>query len=395
MIQLQSCKYCILTSRENMHKFFILLTLALIPFSSFTMEKEKPIRIRSGMRGMYAAEDVNADQVMRALMDKKPESEIIDLLNTSPLNINSLVRHERRNAVRGGLFNQEVISILKCTIEYCNPNNKKHIQLIESILEKGALLEQPADDCWDPYLITALKVSSLHENNLNIVKLLVDSGANVNFRFTDNNGYGDSALDEAIRHYYINAEDIKYLLKLGADPNNYNKEGITTLAALAKFKKIHEAKVKDKNGSWQTIHLGSEAQFKNSVTILLEYGADITKKQKIYDSQTNQSVEKSNYELLKPLVPELDDIIEKVETNKETNKLKIKTAQKYILDFTKAAENNLYAHQSIIIANKSFNLSASITGSRCPALCYQLNPNYLPQERPQYPLGWNTAIQVD
>lgn len=200
----------------------------------------------------------------------------------------------------------------------------------------------------------AVRQAAKDDNNLSIVKLLIEFGINVNSRIINKYGDGDSALDEAVKYYHAGTECIDYLLTLGADTNVRNKDGFTPLATLAKYFGI--------------------AQFKSErveyiLEKLLEHGAEITEVQEYYYNKGLCYAVESNYSMLKPLVPKLDTIINKVK-DKVANKLRIRnlTVQKLVDDLKKAAEEKVYANQPIRVSSQTFNLNKEIVSTRCPKL---------------------------
>ncbi len=95
-----------------------------------------------------------------------------------------------------------------------------HIEIVKTLLEKGANVNDNDNDNSDEY--DALMLASLH-GHVEIVKLLTEKGADVNKR-----GYeGDTALTRAVLMNRI--EIIKILIKAGANINETTNSGWTPL----------------------------------------------------------------------------------------------------------------------------------------------------------------------
>jgi hypothetical protein len=364
-----------------------LLFLGLSTFSLSGMEKEKqieeePIHIRTGMSETDPVEDKNADVIMAKLKNGAPISEITELLNTRNININSSVISPWRLSIN---------TILSCALEYCNPNKKDHVKLIKKlILEKGATLKQPQVKVnlgdGKSYVLIALENAIRYDMNFEIIDFLIEQGADVNFRYINEKRLSDSALHRALRYFQGKTKCIDYLLEKGADANaftrdsdlsvDYDKNKLTPLA-LWTLNFIYKHDNQDK---YCTIE-----QFKLVVKKLLEHDADINNKQRVYDAKTGY-IMKSNYELLKPLLPNLDDIIKKVEDKKKHN---------ISVDFANAPQNKLkrnYADHSVTIKNQEFRLNEAFLSIRCPSLCKHLNPDYMSEADRQ---RWLTVKEVD
>jgi hypothetical protein len=157
------------------------------------------------------------------------------------------------------------------------------------------------------------------------------------------------------KYYDREPKRIYDLLEAGADPNTNDGDGYTPLGRLAAFLKLAK---NDRNFNLELY------QFEAVIETLLRHGAEIHKTQNVYNELTNKSVEISDYDMLKPLIPDLDTIIKKVEVKKKP--------KKFAADLKKAFENKLRANQSINIKGQTFDLHKEILSTRCPSLSLQL-----------------------
>lgn len=328
-----------------------------MPFSLCGMEKEKLIPTRKVFANVSdAEEDRNADTIITKLSVNDPLSEIIDLLNTRKINFDSYVKVKRA-----------IYTILRCTLERCDPNNEEDVKFVALVLQKTSLKQQFLEDSdWEPYLFYAIEKAAKNNMNLTIVKLLVEHGADVNFRFVNKEGNGKSALHWAVCCFNGDMRCIDYLLEEGADTNALSGRKYTPLAILAgRFDLKNEPKI-------NLIPMPHVDQCELLVKRLLEYGADINKKQKIYNWDKKNRTKQSNYEMLKPLMPNLDTIIKKTEEQKR----KALSDKKHAGDFIKGHANNLGANFSTTIKKISFKVNQEILSARCPSLCLAINPYY-------------------
>jgi ankyrin repeat protein len=340
-----------------------LLLLGLSIFSLSGMEKEKAIQMYESSEiidGKCPIEDENTYLIMKAFMDKKSISEITHLLNTLNININSQVKINTIYTYYG-----EIYTLLRFILEQCNPNIQADVELVKLILQKGASLKQQPSIGWHPYLFYAID-QARKNNNLSIVKLLIEHGADVHFHCDENKKGHISALHYALYYFYGDTKCIiDYLLENGADANARDKRGYTPLAILAdRFTIVMEAFKSNAYNFTPNFEL-----FELVAEKLLENGADIYAKQERYEYDKG-FVKKSNYDLLKPIMPNLDDIIKKAEDKKRTKKLAIDLKNA-------AAANNKHANQSIIVSNRESKLHEAFLSIRCLGLCFELNPNYI------------------
>ena len=161
--------------------------------------------------------------------------------------------------------------------------NKASIQDIQKAIEQGANVNAKS---------VPLKYAILWRNN-DVVKLLLDHGANVNAR----DKFGRTTLSYAIR--LGNLETIKLLLQAGASVNARDKyEGQTALMWAVWWRNVDMVKVdivkllveyganvnaRDKIGS-TALMLAAQERRTESVKLLLSYGADVNTKDQ--DGQT-------------------------------------------------------------------------------------------------------------
>ena len=212
-----------------------------------------------------------------------------------------------------------------------------------------------------------------HYGNNEVAKLLIDAGADVNLR----NSFLMTPLHKAASHY-DRISIVKLLIDKGADINAQNEYRETPLhracsdevvTLLVEAGSILEAL----NTFGQTPLLYFIFQMKydierqrllNAASTLLSYGANI------YAQNKNH---KTAYELLKPYMSDLDEIIEigKQECAKRIiQQLARKTQQKLQNDWLKFAQSTYPNIKSSIIkvGNTQFPYSAAIASARCPAL---------------------------
>jgi ankyrin repeat protein len=334
-----------------MGTLFTLLLVTLVPFSLCGMEKEKPIRIREAMGDAYdTPQDRNADTIITKLSLNYPLSEITDLLNSRKVNINYHIK-----------IGRGVYTILRCTLDRCNPNNEDDVKFVTFVLQKASLEQQPLkqqpseDSDWEPYLFYAIDQAFKNNMNLTIVKLLVEKyGADVNFRFVNENGNGKSALHWAVCCFNGDTHCIEYLLEKGAHTNALTDSGYTPLAILAGRLNF----IKDCNSN--RLMLGPNLNLSERVVKrLLEHGADINIRQRDYADVKN-SIELSNYDLLKPLMPNLGTIIKEVKNENQIIK--------FAAYFKKTFEEKRQANHSISISGQEIKLNKEILTIRCPKL---------------------------
>lgn len=109
-----------------------------------------------------------------------------------------------------------------------------HSGVVKYLIEKGADVNHVQKG---GYANTALYAAVLHPNNSEVIKILVNAGANINQRSYYNLFPGRTPLYEAVLggNYYI--ENVKTLIELGADPNIKTKAGETPLMMAVRLKK--------------------------------------------------------------------------------------------------------------------------------------------------------------
>jgi hypothetical protein len=156
-------------------------------------------------------------------------------------------------------------------------------------------------------------------------------------------------------------EQINDLLDQGADVNARLSDGRTPLGLVADRYQTVSKQMECKRliaslSDEKTVDDDDLKSLEHIIESLLEHGANIDTKQLFYDYAKRVRVEKRTYNILKSLIPNLDDIIIKVKNKKN------------IPDFTLAAEKELKANQSITIKGREFKLSEVFLGARCPEL---------------------------
>jgi ankyrin repeat protein len=387
--------------------FSSLLLGTLVPFSLSSMEKEKPIQIHDGIKASDSEEDRNADLVVKAFLEQKPISEINNLLNTRNINFNYHVKLPPLFPVNTRpVYNhniKEIFTILRCTLEYCDPNKEEDVKLVKRILKDTNLIKQHPSGDWEPYLLFAINKATQKNNDLSIVKLLVRQGADINLHFAKGrlSPWGISALHCALVNFDNDTKCIDYLLKKGADANARSTIGhyigYTPLAILAtRLEYFNKLKI-----NFPDIWESYLKQFELAVEKLIENGAKISKSQVIPDDNRDRSRSilqealvqknnyilkmKNNYDLLKPFMPNLDTIIKRAKDKKK----KIESEKKYSGDLKNALteklpKNHQIENRLLHIRNQKFSLHEPILSTRCPNLCLELNHNYKKEEHPQF-----------
>lgn len=183
-------------------------------------------------------------------------------------------------------------------------------------------------DVIDPSGNTPLTLACTKKAPLEIIKMLISTGANVNFSNKD----GDTPLTLACTGVDSSVEVIEYLLKQGANINHANKKGYTALAIACSVKSLPIIKCLiqadasmhslDNDGNsplhLASLHLASSKLFKNPpisidiIKVLVEAGADPNQKNKTGRTPLFHVCEANHAEgiaFLLPLTKELNAVI--------------------------------------------------------------------------------------
>ena len=220
----------------------------------------------------------------------------------------------------------ELRELEKSKLEQVNTNNIKPIintELIEAIqngnleivkllIEKGADINDTFEVKigYNTYYMTPLIYSS-YLGNLSLVKYLVENGANVNAK----GKYGDMALGTALEKGHL--EIVKYLIEHGADINAKGKYGDTALKVasekghleMVNYLVEHGADVNTKGKYDDTaLRTASEKGHLEIVKYLAEHRADVNAESKYGDTALGTALEKENLEMVKYLVGKGADI---------------------------------------------------------------------------------------
>jgi len=128
---------------------------------------------------------------------------------------------------------------------------------------------------------------AFEHSQLNIVKLLIKRGYDVNEQMIGHFGFGDNSMDDEVLSYPIieatrrESEDlVKYLLERGANPNNIGPDGCIALhfahnVEIAKLLIEAGSDINFANDEGYTpLHLAVETKNVETTRFLLESGAD-------------------------------------------------------------------------------------------------------------------------
>ena len=163
---------------------------------------------------------------------------------------------------------------------------KGHKEVVNILLDAGALVDKSSRDRTTP-----LHVASNYHVPIDIVKLLIDNGAQLDIR----NGMGQTPLILATGHAYegtCNAK-VKLLLDAGALVNKADEDGYTPLmwTAIRGFPDITLTLInggadidKANNKGWTPLRLAEIYGHEEVAKLLLERGADPQYKTLVYNS---------------------------------------------------------------------------------------------------------------
>lgn len=164
-------------------------------------------------------EKYSDDVIYRAIYRNKSLEELRELLN----NIPDDQKQRIVNYTDYKHFTPLIYLLISPDIYYSNADR---INIIKLLVENGADVNITIrDGVWQTDVNTALMKAVTHNNSTNIIKLLLDYGANINT--TDI--YGRTALMYAAKSYYNRPEIIKLLLDYGANINATDIYGQTAL----------------------------------------------------------------------------------------------------------------------------------------------------------------------
>lgn len=149
--------------------------------------------------------------------------------------------------------------------------DRGNTQILSLLIQSGSEL-----DSKDKYDMTPLSIYLIRqENKPELVKLLLENGASVNF--VDNCGHG-------YLHNCDNSDTIKEILKYGPDPNLQNSINETPLYIKVLHKRLNCARTllefkADPNiakaGGWTPLHIAANEGYRDFVKDLIRFGANV------------------------------------------------------------------------------------------------------------------------
>ena len=162
----------------------------------------------------------------------------------------------------------------------CKHIHEKKLDLVKLLLENGA---DPnlRDNQGNNSIINAC-YDDVFKNSNEIIKMLSNYKTNINLQNTD----GDTALILSCKHIVFKEKNIKVLLENGADPNIQNKDGFTALMLLCEELDVHYNMEIYNIYYFTIIKSNRDITFKKYnakyhiiyMKILLEYNSDISLK---------------------------------------------------------------------------------------------------------------------
>lgn len=334
-----------------------LLLATLLPLSAYSMEQEQ-----QNMKVEFKKETKFAEIITAKEQAKWFESMATCIeyyrIDRNKKNIPEVTKYSKNIRLRV----QE--SIAKECINKVHPNYQSTLLILACLSREKMIAKFFLNAGADPNLMvknqkTPLYSVCLHHeyenlsgsNCTSLVKLLIKRGALVN---AISGGYQATAL-----HAAVQKPTIDILLQAGADTEIKDNDGLTPLVGWA----VEINKHYIENSA--NLFIERIKGYKESIPSLLKYNANIYEK--------DPASGKTAYELLKPHIPDLDEIIKtgKQEYNKHIIQQLVPKAQEQLrinwFKFVQQAHQNIQS-QSLIISGKQFITHQLIISTRCPAL---------------------------
>jgi ankyrin repeat protein len=115
----------------------------------------------------------------------------------------------------------------------CKYFNNNELNIVKLLLDSGANINFRSNGGWFPLLF------AVHNGYMNLVKLLVDNGANINMQNDDGWSSLIAASQESSRHSSFKI--VKFLIDNGANVNTQNAGGITALIQASHYSNIYSS----------------------------------------------------------------------------------------------------------------------------------------------------------
>lgn len=170
--------------------------------------------------------------------------------------------------------------------------------MIQTLLDEGADIEAPLNDCHDTPLLYTAKT-----NNFTTLKLLLELGANVHA----DNRYGNTALHLAMRNNYITCSTDLFLSDFPPRPKFVYSRHIMTNLDIIRLLLNNKANVHAKNNEGDTpLHLVTKLYPHHfsltGIKLLLKHGANIDAQNIYNETVLHQAVRIQNTDLVETLL---------------------------------------------------------------------------------------------
>ena len=332
---------------------YALLFLALLSLPAFCMEQEKPEQKLKSAQVVTSKQQQGWLEAMRWLTLSYQEEINKENIPNAANHLNN-IKKLLQDPIAQECINKETENIKETILNIACSKNLTDIA--ELFLNAGADPNIMSSGSQETPLLAACIKEAPGLSNVNctsLAQLLIDRGALVNTR-------GGNSLGTPL-HRARQKSTLDILLQAGANTQIKDRFGATPLIERAVDMNIYH-----QNKDHESLFEERIKAIKESVPSFLRYGTNIYEK--------DPASGKTAYELLKPYMSDLDEIIEigKQECAKRIiQQLARKTQQKLQNDWLKFAQSTHFVQSSIIkVGNTQFPYSAAIASARCPALMY-------------------------